>query len=134
ITNNTSAVGMIIGKVDNKDLSTAISTKDIDAMRSGKSIVESSERVSRLDQDGKALILSGKTAEEVAYTIERKLFDIGKFAVVVDVKSLSDIELNAVCAKIAAQGYIAVGVAPKGGEEIKLENISTFTENFINTL
>ena len=53
ITNNTSAVGMIIDKADLKDLFTAITDEDKKKMISGESLVSSAEWKKRLEQDGK---------------------------------------------------------------------------------
>lgn len=134
ISNNTSAVGMILGKVDYNNLHTAISAKDIENMRSGKSLVDPAERANRFDQEGKSLILSGESARETAYTLESKLFNIGKYVVVVDIESLTSTQVAQVCEKLALQGYIAIGVASEGGENIDVSEIFNFTENFIKTL
>lgn len=132
VTNNTSAVGMILGKVDRNGSSTIISSKDIEQMRAGKSIIDYSERVSRMDQEGKSIILSGDNAKEAAYTLETKLFNIGKYAVVVDIESLLFTQVEQICKTIASQGYIAIGVCDGGEDQVK--DVVLFTENIINTL
>ena len=90
ITNNTSAVGMIIDKADLKDLFTAITDEDKKKMISGESLVSSSEWKKRLEQDGKVFWITGEDKSYVrlmVYTLERRLYDIGKIAVILNLDS-----------------------------------------------
>ncbi|MGL5318966.1 MAG: elongation factor 1-alpha C-terminal domain-related protein, partial [Bacteroidales bacterium] len=84
ITNNTCAVGMIIDKIDNSK-KTILTEAVIEEMRKGFSSVTAEERVSRLGQKACTFWFNGPDRaliNEVAYTIERRLFDMGKTAVV----------------------------------------------------
>ncbi len=90
ITNNTSAVGMIIDKADLKDLFTAITDEDKKKMISGESLVSSAEWKKRLEQDGKVFWITGEDKSYVrlmVYTLERRLYDIGKIAVILNLDS-----------------------------------------------
>lgn len=84
ITNNTCAVGMIIDKIDNAK-KTVLTESVIDEMRKGFSSVSAGERESRLGQKACTFWFNGADralVNEVAYTIERRLFDMGKTVVV----------------------------------------------------
>ena len=90
ITNNTSAVGMIIDKADLKDLFTAITDEDKKKMISGESLVSSAEWKKRQEQDGKVFWITGEDTSYVrlmVYTLERRLYDIGKIAVILNLDS-----------------------------------------------
>lgn len=90
ITNNTSAVGMIIDKADLKDLFTAITDEDKKKMISGESLVSSAEWKKRLEQDGKVFWITGEDKSYVrlmVYTLERRLYDICKIAVILNLDS-----------------------------------------------
>lgn len=91
VTNNTCAVGMIIDKVDAKDLASAITEDDRVKMSQGYSLVSGKEREKRLDQRGMLFRIEGPKREscrELAYTLERRLFDIGHAVVVLDPENL----------------------------------------------
>ena len=111
ITNNTSAVGMIIGKVDSSEHEHTISDSDKASMQNGNSIVTDAERTTRYEQDGDIVLFSRDNGGcEAAYTLERRLFDALKLSVIVDVPSLSDEQVKSVCEKIKLQGYVAIGL------------------------
>lgn len=84
ITNNTCAVGMIIDKVDNSR-KTVLSESEIAEMRKGLSSIQSQDRESQLNQKGCTFWFHGADralVNEVAFTMERRLFDAGKTVVV----------------------------------------------------
>ena len=114
ITNNTSAVGMIIGEVDDKDLTSKITQEDKAAMREGRSLVSVADRKKLTGVDGKVFVVNSDNNEclnEFTYTLERRLFDIGAMPVVInanDVESKQD--AMTIAKKIAQQGYSVIVV------------------------
>lgn len=84
ITNNTSAVGMILGGSDSLSSSNTNAT-------------------------GAAIMASEGAAEIVA-----AFSAVGKAAIVVDIEELSDEATSKVCQSIASQGFYAVGVVAEG--------------------
>lgn len=91
ITNNTSAVGMIIEKLNNKDLPSRINEINRERAQEGKSLISVKEREERLGQKGQTLWitgLAGSGKKELAYILERRLFDEGKTVVVLDGSSV----------------------------------------------
>ncbi len=91
ITNNTSAVGMIIEKLNNKDLPSRINDINRELAQAGQSLISTKEREERLGQKGQTLWitgLAGSGKNELAYILERRLFDEGKTAVVFDGSSV----------------------------------------------
>ncbi|MDO5572040.1 MAG: sulfate adenylyltransferase subunit CysN [Bacteroidales bacterium] len=91
ISNNTSAVGMIIEKLNNKDLPSRINDIDRVKAQKGLSLISTKEREERLGQKGQTIWitgLAGSGKKELAYIIERRLFDEGKTVVVLDGSSV----------------------------------------------
>ncbi len=91
ITNNTSAVGMIIEKLNNKDLPSRINEINRELAQEGRSLISNKEREERLGQKGQTLWitgLAGSGKKELAYVLERRLFDEGKTVVVFDGSSV----------------------------------------------
>ncbi len=91
ITNNTSAVGMIIEKLNNKDLPSRINEINRELAQEGRSLISTKEREERLGQKGQTLWitgLAGSGKKELAYVLERRLFDEGKTVVVFDGSSV----------------------------------------------
>ncbi|MGC9330688.1 MAG: sulfate adenylyltransferase subunit CysN [Bacteroidales bacterium] len=87
ITNNTSAVGMIIDKLGDKDLPSRITDMDMKKIDRGEALISHREREKRLNQRPATLWItglhgSGKNA--LSYTLERKLFDLGASVVLMD--------------------------------------------------
>src|SRR5690606_17386521 len=85
LTNNTVAAGMIEGPAPQ------LSASKIEALRAAKQLPQSKitaeERAERLAQKGAVVWLTGLPASgksEIAYELERQLFDRGQFAYVVD--------------------------------------------------
>lgn len=106
ITNNTCAVGMIIDKVNAKDLSTNITEDDRKQMRAGESIVSAEARLKHYEQEGHIYNVTGEAADEFAYTLERRLFDIGKIVVVIDGRQLK--EVDRIAEVLCHQGLIVI--------------------------
>ena len=82
ITNNTSAVGMISEKVNTSDLFSTITEDDHKRMLAGESLVTEQQWKDRINQEGLVYWVTGndkKERRELVYTLERRLFDIGKF-------------------------------------------------------
>ena len=82
ITNNTSAVGMITEKVNTSDLFSTITEDDRKRMLAGESLVTEQQWKDRINQEGLVYWVTGndkKERRELVYTLERRLFDIGKF-------------------------------------------------------
>ena len=87
VTNNTCAVGMIIDKAQDKDLFSRITDMDREKMNRGESLVSISEREERYNQKGQTIWITGlhgSGKRELAYSIEKALFDKGKTVVVFD--------------------------------------------------
>ena len=91
ITNNTCAVGMIIDEVKSSDLASTITETDRKKMQEGISAVTLQEREKHLGHEGRLFNVVGNNLaaqRECAYMLERRLFDIGHFAVVLDAETL----------------------------------------------
>ncbi len=91
VTNNTVAVGMILNKMESKDLPTRISDIDKEKIKKGKSLVSTEERQKKLNQKGVTLWftgLHGSGKNELAFSLEKRLFDEGAVAVLLDGSSV----------------------------------------------
>ncbi len=91
ITNNTCAVGMIIDEVKSSDLASTITEADRKKMQEGISAVTVAEREKHLGHESRLFNVVGDNLaaqRECAYMLERRLFDIGHFAVVLDAEML----------------------------------------------
>lgn len=136
ITNNTCAVGMIIDKVNSKDLSTNITENDRQRMIAGESIVSPEARMKLYEQEGHIYNVTGEAACEFAYTLERRLFDIGRIVVVLDKREIKD--ADKVSAVLCKQGIIVICI--EGASEGKnttmcvaeTNKVSASVENLIN--
>jgi bifunctional enzyme CysN/CysC len=87
LTHNTVAVGMIIDKVDADELPSRITEMDREKMNRGESLISTEEREKRYGQKGHTIWITGlhgSGKRELAYTIEKQLFDEGKTVVVLD--------------------------------------------------
>lgn len=136
ITNNTCAVGMIIDKVNAKDLSTNITEDDRTRMRAGESIVNAEARLKRYEQEGHIYNVTGEAADEFAYTLERRLFDIGKIVVVIDGRELK--EADRIADVLFRQGLIVICIeGHAGGKNVtncvaEPNKVSASVENLIH--
>ncbi|MEA3392211.1 MAG: sulfate adenylyltransferase subunit CysN [Candidatus Marinimicrobia bacterium] len=87
VTHNTSAVGMIIDRVSSEDLPNRMSDSDRKKIDKGESLVSTKERTKKYQQKGQTIWItglhgSGKT--DVAYMLEKRLFDLGHITVLLD--------------------------------------------------
>lgn len=91
LTNNTVAVGMIIDKLESKNLPSRISDADKENIKQGKSLISMAEREKKLNQKGVTIWftgLHGSGKNELAFSLEKKLFENGATAVLLDGSSL----------------------------------------------
>ena len=87
VTHNTSAVGMIIDRVSAEDLPSRITDVERKKIAEGESLVTAKERESKYQQKGQTIWItglhgSGKT--DLAYMLEKRLFDLGHVTVLLD--------------------------------------------------
>lgn len=112
ITNNTSAVGMIIGKISSEELTSAVTSAQTDMARNGESIITADMRVKRMCHNARVIWVGGdtKTVNQVVYLTEKKAFDADKSIVVVDNNKLrlARKDLNAIIYTLFSQGYVVV--------------------------
>jgi bifunctional enzyme CysN/CysC len=91
VTNNTVAVGMILDKLESKNLPSRISDIDKEKIKKGKSLISNESRQAKLNQKGETLWftgLHGSGKNELAFSLEKKLFDNGATAVLLDGSSV----------------------------------------------
>ncbi|MDA3910231.1 MAG: sulfate adenylyltransferase subunit CysN [Bacteroidales bacterium] len=87
VTNNTAAVGMIIDKLSLKDLPAKITEHDRQKISRGQALISDEERAKFLNQKPATLWITGlhgSGKNELAYTLERKLFDAGATVMLMD--------------------------------------------------
>jgi bifunctional enzyme CysN/CysC len=87
VTNNTCAVGMIIDKLDPKDLPSRITSEARVKIEHGQGLIEKQEYIRRYNQLGSTLWITGlhgSGKNNLAYSLERKLFDLGATVVLID--------------------------------------------------
>lgn len=87
VTHNTSAVGMIIDKRSDKDLPSRITDRDMQKISRGQALISKDERVEKLNQRAATIWITGlhgSGKNMLAYTLERKLFDLGATVVLMD--------------------------------------------------
>ncbi len=90
ITHNTVAVGMILDKVAS-DRYSRITLEDTQKIIKGESLISDKERQKRYNQKGATLWITGlhgSGKNELAYTLEKRLFDMGANTVLLDGKSV----------------------------------------------
>ena len=91
VTHNTCAVGMIIDRLSGKSLPSRITDDDKETIALGKSLVSKEEREKQLNQKGVTIWLTGlhgSGKNELAFSLEKKLFENGATAVLLDGSSL----------------------------------------------
>jgi bifunctional enzyme CysN/CysC len=91
VTNNTVAVGMILDKLESKNLPSRITDTDKEKIRAGKSLIPEESRQKRLNQKGVTLWftgLHGSGKNELAFSLEKKLFDSGAIVILLDGSSV----------------------------------------------
>lgn len=91
LTHNTAAVGMIIDKVGSKDLPFRITDVEKKQIVSGQNLVSQTEYEGRYGQKGATIWITGlhgSGKNQLAYTLEKKLFDRGAVVVLLDGKTV----------------------------------------------
>ena len=90
VTHNTSAVGMIIDRFTGKDLKVIITGSIKEQIKKGKSLVKVNDREKLYNQKGTTIWITGLHGcgkNELAYLLERRLFDLVATTVLLDGKS-----------------------------------------------
>ncbi len=100
LSNNTVAAGMIIASATRSLRSAEVAGE--------KSQVSATERRDRLGQSGVVVQLSPGAGSEVAYALERRLFDLGRVALVVERASFADEIALEMARRAAAAGLVAI--------------------------
>lgn len=91
ITHNTSAVGMIIDRLSSDRLPSRITTKDMKRIQSGRSLISREDREKTYNQKGATIWITGLHASgknELAYILEKRLFEAGAKVVLLDGSSV----------------------------------------------
>ena len=91
VTHNTCAVGMIIDQLSGKNLPARITTVDKENIALGKSLVSIGDRQKKLNQKGETIWITGlhgSGKNELAFSLEKKLFENGATAVLLDGSSV----------------------------------------------
>ncbi|MCY1718801.1 sulfate adenylyltransferase subunit CysN [Prolixibacteraceae bacterium Z1-6] len=91
VTHNTCAVGMIIDHLGSENLPSRITDVDKEKIALGKSLIKTEERVQQLNQKGETIWITGlhgSGKNELAFSLEKKLFENGATAVLIDGSSV----------------------------------------------
>jgi bifunctional enzyme CysN/CysC len=91
VTNNTCAVGMIIDRLDSKNLTSRITDVDKEKIAMGKSLIQLGDYQKKYNQKGETIWISGlhgSGKNELAFSLEKRLFDDGAIAVMIDGSSV----------------------------------------------
>jgi bifunctional enzyme CysN/CysC len=92
VTNNTCAVGMIIDRLGRDELTSKISGDELrEKIEKGQCLISTDERQKRHNQKGVTIWISGMHGSgknELAYQLEKELFDLGANAVLLDGSTL----------------------------------------------
>lgn len=91
VTHNTCAVGMIIDRLSSKNLPSRITDIDKEKIALGKSLIQNSERQEKLNQRGETIWITGlhgSGKNELAFSLEKKLFENGATVVSIDGSSV----------------------------------------------
>lgn len=91
ITHNTCAVGMIIDQLDSKNLTSRITDVDKQKIAQGKSLIQREEYQNKYNQKGETIWISGlhgSGKNELAFSLEKRLFEDGSVAVLIDGSSV----------------------------------------------
>jgi len=91
VTHNTAAVGMIIDRLSSKDLPSRITDVDKEKIALGKSLIQKEEYSNKYNQKGETIWITGlhgSGKNELAFSLEKKLFDNGAITVLVDGSSV----------------------------------------------
>ncbi len=91
VSHNTVAVGMIIDRMSIKDMPLKITKGDEEKIIKGQSLISSEERQNKLNQKGATIWITGlhgSGKNNLAYSLEKSLFDMGATLVLLDGKSV----------------------------------------------
>ncbi len=91
VTNNTVAVGMIIDQLTADDLPSKISEQDRERIRRGQGLISAEDYRKRYHQQGATLWITGlhgSGKNEMAYSLEKQLFEMGATVVLLDGSSV----------------------------------------------
>ena len=91
VTHNTCAVGMIIDKLSSKNLTSRITDTEKERIAAGKSLIKTEERQQKLNQKGETIWITGlhgSGKNELAFSLEKKLFENGATTVLIDGSTL----------------------------------------------
>ncbi len=91
MTHNTCAVGMILDKLEGKNLASRITDIDKAKIAQGKSLIQRDEYQKQYNQKGETIWITGlhgSGKNELAFSLERKLFSHGAIAVLIDGSSV----------------------------------------------
>ena len=91
VTHNTCAVGMIIDKLSSKNLPSKITDVDKKKIAQGEALIKAEEYETKYNQKGETIWITGlhgSGKNELAFSLERKLFENDAKAVLIDGSSL----------------------------------------------
>lgn len=91
ISHNTCAVGMIIDRLSNKNLSSRITDAEKEKIALGKSLIKPEEYQNKYNQKGETIWITGlhgSGKNELAFSLEKKLFENGATTVLLDGSSV----------------------------------------------
>ena len=91
VTHNTVAVGMIIDKLGSNSLSSRITDVDREKIAKGEALIKTEEYVQKYNQKGETIWITGlhgSGKNELAFSLEKKLFDNGATVVLIDGSSV----------------------------------------------
>lgn len=91
VTHNTVAVGMIIDRLSSKNLPSRITDIDKEKIAKGEALIKPEEYRQKYNQKGETIWITGlhgSGKNELAFSLERKLFENGATAVLVDGSSV----------------------------------------------
>ncbi|WP_319232174.1 sulfate adenylyltransferase subunit CysN [Draconibacterium orientale] len=91
VTHNTCAVGMIIDKLGSNSLPSRITDVDKEKIAKGEALIKPEEYVQKYNQKGETIWITGlhgSGKNELAFSLEKKLFDNGATVVLIDGSSV----------------------------------------------
>ena len=91
VSHNTCAVGMIIDRLESKNLPSRITDTDREKIALGKSLIQRTDYEQKYNQKGETIWLTGlhgSGKNELAFSLEKKLFENGAVAVLFDGSSV----------------------------------------------
>ncbi len=108
---NTVAVGMIIDRVSEENMPSRITGGEQSISAAGRSMISRSEREAQLHQSGATIWITGlhgSGKNELAYKLERELFDRGAITVLIDgQRSVQGCRVNLIILRLTGQSICA---------------------------